>query len=67
MTTPRAGFLTISAAARLFSVHPRTIRRYIASGDIRQFVRLGRVIRIPAAELDRFAAVRTVETTTGAA
>lgn len=64
MTTAR-GFFSISQAARLFSVHPRTIRRYIASGDIRAFVRLGRVIRIPAAELDRFAAARTV--TTGAA
>lgn len=63
----RAGFLSISGAARFFSVSPKTIRRLISAGHIRRYVRLERAIRIPVAELDRYARARMVETAPGGA
>lgn len=43
--------LTVAEAAKLYSVHPKTIRRWIAEGRIRA-ERVGpRLIRIDAEEL----------------
>ncbi len=42
MSNENAVRVTISEAARLFGVNPRTIRRAISSGDIRYIVVQGR-------------------------
>ena len=45
-------FLTIEAAAGSIGVHPRTLRRRIAEGQLRAY-RVGpRAIRVKAADLD---------------
>ena len=44
--------LTIETAAEMLAVHPRTIRRYVASGDLPAY-RIGpRQIRVRASDVD---------------
>jgi excisionase family DNA binding protein len=53
--SPELSWLTLQAAAERAQVAPRTIRRWIASGDVHA-VRLGaRLIRVDAASLDALA------------
>lgn len=65
--TPTEGhalaFLTVDAAADTLGVSPKTVRRLIHRGELRAR-RLGRVYRIPAAELERVG--RSPETIRGA-
>lgn len=49
-----AVLLTYEDAGRRLAVSPRTVRRLVAAGRL-PAVRLGRSVRIRAAELDRFA------------
>ena len=49
MTTP---YLTVESAAALLDCHPDTVRRLIANGDLKAY-RVGRLIRIKPADLDR--------------
>jgi len=50
--TPAHQLLTIAEAAELIRVHPRTIRRRIASGDLTAY-RVGpHLIRLDSAELN---------------
>lgn len=44
-------YLSTAAAAEHLGVHPETIRRMVARGTLRAF-RAGRVLRIPAADLE---------------
>ena len=44
--------LTIETAAEMLAVHPRTIRRYVASGDLPAY-RIGpRQIRVRTSDVD---------------
>lgn len=52
-------FLTVAEAAKVLNVSTHTIRAWLAQRRLTH-VRLGRAIRIPAAELDRFVAGGTV-------
>jgi len=45
---------TVGEAAQILSVHPATVRRWIASGHL-QFRKLGKLVRIPEEELARIA------------
>jgi excisionase family DNA binding protein len=57
--------ISIKQAARGKGVHPDTIRRCIARGELKAY-RLGnRIIRVNAAEVDRL--FRPIVTTTGGA
>lgn len=51
----RARLLTKSEAAAQIGVSDRSLQRHIAAGDI-AVVRIGRMVRIDPAELDRFLA-----------
>jgi len=59
MTAP--GFFSIRSAAAFFEVSTKTVRRWIIDGQIKRYVKLERAIRIPAAELERFARSRMIE------
>lgn len=50
MTSP--DFYTIAEAAAILRVNPATVSRQCKAGQL-PHVRIGRVVRIPAAELDR--------------
>ena len=45
--------LTVGDVAGEFQVSPRTVRRWIADGDL-QVVRIGRLVRIRPRDRDRF-------------
>jgi excisionase family DNA binding protein len=49
----RDGLLTTADAARVLRVHPWTVRQAIRSGELPS-VRIGRCLRIKAADLDAF-------------
>ena len=44
--------LTIETAADMLAVHPRTIRRYISSGDLPAYRIGARQIRVRASDVD---------------
>ena len=44
--------LTIESAAEMLAVHPRTIRRYIAAGDLPAYRIGARQIRVRASDID---------------
>lgn len=48
-------FLTIDEVAALLCVSTRTVRRRLESGALRRAPLGGRIVRIPAAELNRLA------------
>ena len=50
MMTDALGLLSVEEAARALGVHVRTVRRYIHEGRL-QATRIGRLYRIPAAQL----------------
>lgn len=52
MTIQTRRFLSLREAADYVSADPRTIRKQIAEGELTEY-RLGRVIRIDIAELER--------------
>lgn len=49
----RTALLTTAQAAELLGVHPDTLRRLLADGRLR-YLKVGRSVRIEAAELDAF-------------
>ncbi len=49
--------LTLAEVAHVLAVHPRTVRRSIADAKLAH-VRIGRVIRVAAADLKAFVASR---------
>jgi excisionase family DNA binding protein len=51
--TDRGRFLTVDEMAAYLGVCPKTIRRRLRDGSIRKAALGGRLIRIPASELDR--------------
>jgi excisionase family DNA binding protein len=56
MTPDHRQYISLETAAERLEVHPRTVRRMIARGDLTGF-RMGsaRLVRIDATELDRLA------------
>ena len=48
----RARFLTLKEAAAILNVNPSTLSRKCAAGEF-PHVRIGRSVRIPAAEIER--------------
>jgi excisionase family DNA binding protein len=54
MENQAPSFLPVRAFARAVSLDQCTVRRLIASGEIRA-TRIGRSVRIPVSELDRLA------------
>lgn len=44
--------LTIESAAEMLAVHPRTIRRYIAAGDLPAYRIGARQIRVRTSDVD---------------
>lgn len=54
MGTNILGLLSVEQVASALSVHVRTVRRYIRDGRLRA-TRIGKLYRIPAAELAAFA------------
>ena len=58
--TPETRWLTVNEVARYLSLHPRTVRRMIARGEL-PAVRVGAVeIRIATQELDAYLRSRPV-------
>jgi excisionase family DNA binding protein len=53
MTSAALGLLSVDQVAATLSVHVRTVRRYIRDGRLRA-TRIGKLYRIPAAELAAF-------------
>jgi excisionase family DNA binding protein len=53
--TPMKALYDVKAAAQALAVSPWTIRAYIRDGKLRA-VRLGRLVRLEEAELERFVA-----------
>jgi excisionase family DNA binding protein len=51
--------ITLQVAAKRLSLSTRTIRRFIENGDL-AFVKIGRSIRIPLADLERFIKIHTL-------
>jgi excisionase family DNA binding protein len=52
MTLP---LLTLAEVAALLRLSPRSVRRYVASGQLR-VLRIGRAVRVKPRELDAFLA-----------
>jgi excisionase family DNA binding protein len=52
-TKPTARFYTVAQIADLLAVSPRSVRRWISSGDLRTH-RFGRQVRISEADLRAF-------------
>lgn len=57
-STRRAPLLTIKEAAEVFHVSTKTVRRWIAAGDLRAH-QLGRQWRIGSDEVERFLYARS--------
>jgi excisionase family DNA binding protein len=53
MANDEARFLTVREVAERLQLHPITVRRHIAAGRIRA-VRIGRAVRVPQDEVDKF-------------
>ena len=52
---PPRGWVTVAVIAAVFGVHPRTIQRLTATGDLPfHAIQLGREYRYPLAELNRY-------------
>jgi excisionase family DNA binding protein len=51
--------LTVAQSATLIKVKERTIREWVAKGLL-ACVRIGRIIRIPESEIDRFVQENTI-------
>ena len=54
-TSPNLALLRVDEAAAILQVSSKTVRRLLASGDLRA-VRIGRLVRIPLSEIDRLIA-----------
>ncbi len=66
MTTTPSQLVSLPEAAEILAVSPKTVRRYIAAGDL-DAVRLGRrTIRIKLASLDRLIDAHPINTWRGA-
>jgi excisionase family DNA binding protein len=50
-------YLTVAEVAERLRLHPVTVRRHIKAGRIRA-IRIGRAVRVPAAELRKFGGAR---------
>lgn len=59
----RPQYLTVRAFAEHFGTSYMTINRLVVSGDVKA-IRIGRLLRIPATEIARFAEAAAVEVDT---
>ena len=53
--SPTLGFLPVSEAVAILKVSPKTVRRLLARGELRE-VRIGRLVRIHSSELEQLIA-----------